>query len=231
MQPGARIDITGGNVNAGCGDLIVAGLVDMPSGSATALQDVNISGGTLQMGNSLISLSGDWTNAGTFNSGTGTVEMVDGCGSSLSTITGDSVFSTLRVATDGNRALNLTAGSTQAFRSQLSLTGGPDGRLEIRSTSPGSRSFFELRPGASQLISRVDVADNDARGGEGIAPGEPTAFDSVDAGGNLNWFLQALASLQPEVITTLPAPALLLLTAIILLVGRRSHKLRQAARE
>ena len=219
---GASISLGAGTLNTGCGDLIIApaGQLAVNSGAAIANRNVNISGGTLNGGSGLISLSGDWTNSGTFVAGSGLVEIIDGCGTSQSAVSGSSNFSRFSVASSSAKRLLLQAGSTQRFIHSLALNGVSGSRLEVRSTSAGSPANFILQPGANQAVSWVDVADNDATGGQTIAPDDPDVFDSIDSGGALNWFRNLIRS-GPVEIDTVPWPGLLLLGLIVVTAARR----------
>ena len=75
---GASLSLGSGTLTTGCGDVNVAGILSVGSGSVLGTRNVSIAGGTLNGDLGLISLSGDWTNSGTFNPGSGTVAIVDG---------------------------------------------------------------------------------------------------------------------------------------------------------
>jgi hypothetical protein len=58
-------------------------------------------------------VAGDWDNAGTFNAGTSTVQLVDGCGLASATISGDTTFANLDMTTTSGFLYSFTSGSTQ----------------------------------------------------------------------------------------------------------------------
>lgn len=189
VPAGGSMSLGDGSADLGCGDLVIAGEVSVDAGGASGIIDVDITGGTLNGGSGTTSLTGDWSNAGTFNAGTGLVRIVDGCGIASSTISGDSDFHEFSVTTASGKLLSMAAGSSQTFTSMLTLEGMVGNLLQLRSSSPGQEVFFSLAPGGSQSISAVDVRDNNASGGLTLAPGTPGQFQSVDSGNNTNWFV------------------------------------------
>ena len=191
----AKLDVVDRRYLLTCGDLVIAGEVSISAGNAAGINDVEISGGTLNGGSGTASLAGDWSNAGTFNAGTGLVQISDGCGSVASNISGDSDFHEFSVTTSIGKLLTMVAGSSQTFASSLTLEGMVGNLLQVRSSSPGQEVFFSLMPGGAQSISAVDVRDNNASGGLTLAPGAPGLYQSVDSGNNTNWFVGVLEEL------------------------------------
>jgi hypothetical protein len=218
---GASLAVGNGSVDLGCGDLSVVGSVSLDSGTFSTVRNVAIVSGALSLGNGAIILSGDWDNSGSVTAGTGRVEVVDGCAITTSVITGDTGFHDFSVVTSGGRLLQVAAGSTQTFGNSITLRGSPDIPLVIRSSSSGTPASFVLLDGASQDISGVDVADNDASAGQTLAPVEPAEVDSVDAGNNSNWFIAMLPPAIAKPITTLPLPGLLILSGLLAVLARR----------
>ncbi len=215
---GASLSLGSGTLTTGCGDVNVAGILSVGSGSVLGTRNVSIAGGTLNGDFGLVSLSGDWTNSGTFNPGSGTVAIVDGCGTTSSNVVGDNTFATFNANSSSGKQLTIAAGSTQTFQGSLGLNGASGNRMLVRSSSAGTSANFVLSQGASQSIRSVDVADNNASSGEVIAPGPPQSFDSINSGNVVNWFIGAL---QPIAVNTLPLPALLLLIVAMGLLLRR----------
>ncbi len=72
VASGASLDL--GNFNETVFSLTTAGLVSVGSGTFSVLDDVLITTGSLAVTSGIIKLSGDFTNTGTFISGTGTLE-------------------------------------------------------------------------------------------------------------------------------------------------------------
>jgi hypothetical protein len=87
---GGLVKLGDGAMNLACGDLDVAGGVQLDSGDLLGVRDVIIEvGGVIDGGSGSITLSGDWSNSGTFTPGTSTVAFVDAPGCAVdSTISG-----------------------------------------------------------------------------------------------------------------------------------------------
>ncbi len=231
VQAGSTFSVGDGSVQLNCGDLTVAGDFSIAAGSAQTIRHVSISsGGDITVGSGLISLSGDWSNAGAFTPGTGIVEIVDGCGTTSTAMSGDSTFTDFRVTTSTGRALQVASGSSQVFTDNLTLRGTPPNYLTIRSSSAGVPAFFTLNFGASQDIFGVDVADNDASAQQTIAPRPPADFSSINAGGNSNWFVfgpgggvtpPGTGGQAAEAIDTLPRTATLFLMLLLFALASR----------
>ena len=221
VDSGASFALGDGSADLGCGDLSISGSVTLGSGTFTTMRNVAISAGSLSIGSGSMSLSGDWTNSGTVSAGSGLVALVDGCGTSTSTITGDTGFHDFSAITSGGRLLQLAAGSTQTFGNSIILQGSSANPLTIRSSSPGTETFFVLPDGGTQNIFGVDVADNNADGGQTLAPVAPEDVDSVDTGNNSNWFIAMLPELIAKPVSTIPLPGLLLLSGLLVLLARR----------
>jgi hypothetical protein len=213
LQSGSSLNLNGGRIDMGCGDLDVQGSASLSTGAIRAGRHVTLNGGNLVLGSGTITLSGDWINSGSFIPGTGTVNIVDGCGVSESLMAGDSAFYRFSATTGSGKLLSIAAASTQTFSRYLELRGTEPNRLAIRSSAAGSTAFFSLASSGSQNISAVDVSDNDASGGQVLVPREPEAADSIDAGGNSNWFISLIAEAIP--VDTLPTPALLALALLL----------------
>ena len=220
----ASFTVGDGSVDLGCGDLSIGGSVTIGSGTFTTMRDVNVSAGALFLGSGSMSLSGDWTNSGTVSAGAGLVTFVDGCGTNTSNIAGDTDFYDFSAVTSGGRLLQLAAGSTQTFGNSITLQGSGADPLTIRSSSPGSETFFVLPEGATQNILGVDVADNNADGGQTLAPVAPEDVDSVDTGNNSNWFIAMLPEIIAKPVTAIPLPGLLLLSGLLILLARRYQR-------
>jgi hypothetical protein len=219
VQTGANLSLGSGTITLNCGDLEVAGVMAINSGTIHSARHVNIAGGNLSNGSGLISLSGNWTNSGTFTPGTGNVSIVDGCNTTTSAIEGNSTFYQFSASTAAGRTIQVASGSTQTFNRSLTLKGSTDNRLSVRSSQAGNPANFTLAAGGGQNISAVDVADNNAQGGLTLAPGTPESSNSVDSGGNANWFIQFIAKAVP--VDTLPGPTLVLLAVLLLILSSR----------
>jgi hypothetical protein len=221
IPSGSQFSLGSGSLNAGCGDLAVAGTLSIDSGSANNIRNVAINPGTINGGSGQINLSGDWINQGTFNAQTVTVQVTDGCGTTLSQLSGDTTFNRFVASTSSGKRLQPTSGSMQTFTGGLSLSGTGSDKLLLRTSSAGTTAAFTLKQGASQSISGVDVQDIDSSAGEIKAPGPPERFNSVDSGNNSNWFISAIKEIVP--VDTLPVPMLAILVILILLLGVKAR--------
>src|SRR5659263_311215 len=78
---GGTINIpAGGSMNLGCTALNVQGAFNVNSGQVSNTGNVSIGNtGNLNGGQGILSVSGNWSNSGTFVPGTGTVIFTDGC--------------------------------------------------------------------------------------------------------------------------------------------------------
>lgn len=138
--------------------------------AATSTLDASASGAT-------ITLTGDWTNLGTFVPGDLTI-----AGSGTSLISGNTTFRSFSCQS-GSKTLTFAAGSTQTFVSGLTLSGqDANNRLTIRSTVPGSQYSLQLQSG-HQTVSFVDVRDGNL-GTSTILP-----LGSIDSGNNSDLWL------------------------------------------
>lgn len=152
--------------------------------------------GTLEAQASTIALAGNWDNRGTFDPGTGTVRVEDGCSvPETSDIGGSNTFFALVVTTSSGKKVRFQAGATQTILDHLTLMGAPGNLLMIRSSMPGEQAFLDLAPAGSQEIDYVDVADN-AASGRLLAPGSAARYHSIDSGNTTGWFF-TLAGAAP----------------------------------
>ncbi len=185
---GHSIDLGAGVVSLGCGDLVNDGQLFLGSAVISDVRHL-VNGGVIEAQSGELSLTGDWTDNGTFNAGTSLVGMTDGCGTAASTVNGSNTFFDWSATTSAGKQLNFTSGATQNVLNALVFNGSPGGLLAIRSTVADDPGFLELAAGGSQSIDYVDVRDNHApEPGQFMAPGFPEDYNSVDSGGNFRWF-------------------------------------------
>ncbi len=145
-------------------------------------------------------VSGDWSNSGTFNAGSGTVTF-DGTGAQ-SVTAGGSNFNNLIVTnsspssvtftdnctvsgtftdTAGGSRLIFAAGSTYIF-SNINISGASNNNIVMRSSSSGTQWYFNVSQ-SSPSVSYVDVKDSNASGGNEIN----ATNNCADSGNNVNW--------------------------------------------
>ena len=119
-----------------------------------------------------------------------------------------------------HRHLLFTAGATTSVSpGLLTLQGAAGNLLKVRSTVPGTPAKLNLL--GTQNIRYVDVADNHGTGLT-LAPGLPSASNSVNSGNVFNWF-----DVLP-IIPALSAAGLIVLSLLVVghgLHGRRSAQL------
>ena len=162
---GASFDLGTGSLALGCADLVVAGTMSAGTTGLTQVRDVTIDpAGTLNGNAATLEVAGNWANTGSFNAGTSTVQMVDGCGLSSAVISGDTSFRNLEITTTTAFLYEFTAGSTQTVLGLLTLAGASGNLLMIGSTTGGNAAFLNLL--GSSSADFVDVEDNDATGGK-----------------------------------------------------------------
>ena len=167
---GASVDLGTGSLDLGCADLSVGGTLSAGTVGFAQARDVTIDPSGLVNGNSAtLEIAGDWDNAGSFNAGTSTVKMVDGCGLASAVIAGDTTFANLELTTSTGFLYSFDSGSTQTVTSSLTLLGDTGNLLTIRSTLDGSAAFLNVQGSGSGDF--VDVQDNDATGGNAITLG------------------------------------------------------------
>jgi len=172
-------------------------------------RDVTIDPTGLVNGNSAtLQVAGDWDNAGTFNAGTSTVQLVDGCGLASAVVAGDTTFANLEMTTTSGFLYSFTSGSTQTLTSSLTLLGAEGNLLTIRSTLDGSEAFLNVQ--GSSSADFVDVQDNDATAGNPITLGP----NSVIGPNTPGW-------LSGRVLPALGVLGLALLAFAVLGSGRR----------
>ena len=211
----STFDLGTGTLTLGCADLAVTGTLTAGTVGFSAARDVAINPGGVMNGNSaLLSLSGNWDNSGTFNAGTSTVQMVDGCALFSGVVSGNTTFANLSMNTSTAKQVSITAGSTQSVTGLLTLLGTMGNRLVIRSTLAATAAFFNVT--GSTSVSFVDVQDNNALPGIDI----PLPLNSIKGSNTPGW-LQGIA-------VPLLGPVGIALLALLLLVSGQRWLSRSA---
>ncbi len=208
---GASVDLGSGSLDLGCADLTVAGTLSAGTVGFTQARDVTVDPAGVLNGNSAtLEVAGDWDNAGSFNAGTSTVQLVDGCGLASAVIAGDTTFANLDMTTTSGFLYSFMAGSTQTVTRSLTLLGDTGNLLTIRSTLDGSEAFLNVQ--GSSSADFVDVQDNDATAGNPITLGP----NSVQGSNTPGWLLAA------ALVPALGALGLAVLGLSLLWSGRRA---------
>jgi hypothetical protein len=208
---GSQIDTGSGQIELGCASLTVAGLA---TGRWSGIENVELDS-SARLETSQLDFSGDWTST-SLQDISGQVNWQQQCNSLDGLMLGDNRFASLSITATTDVLRRLDANGEQTITESLRLLGG-ENPLQLRSTVSGQPARLTVPVSANWSIGRVDVADIDSSGGQGLAPGDPSNFQSVDSGGNRNWFLGAVAVPVP----ILGWPGLLLLMAVTLAVARR----------
>jgi hypothetical protein len=157
---GTSFDLGTAALNLGCADLSVEGTMSAGTVGFDQARHVTIGAtGVLNGGSATLEVAGDWDNGsgGAFNAGTSSVNLVDGCGVSTSTILGSTTFASLTLTTATGKTYRLEAGSTQTIGAALSIAGTAGDLLLLRSTSAGSEATLDVE--GSATIDFVDVQD------------------------------------------------------------------------
>jgi len=216
--PGVVRPAAAGSLQIGAGSTVQLGNALL----ALGCNDLHIEpAGTLEAQASTIALAGNWDNRGTFDPGTGTVRVEDGCAMpETSVIGGSNTFFDLLVMTSTGKTVRFQAGATQTILDHLTLMGMPGNLLMIRSTMAGEQAFLDLAPTGSQQIAYVDVADNAATG-QTLAPGSPGLRQSINSGDTTGWFF-TLAGAAPV------ASGIGLVGLVVVLLGVGGTALRRS---
>jgi hypothetical protein len=207
------LNLAGGTVDLACTDLIVAGTLQVASGTVLNARHVTIqAGGTIDGGSGTIALGGDWTNAGQFVAGTSAVRFRDLCSLTAASVRGSTSFSTASFVTASGRNFVFDVGATQTVNAVLEIAGTASLPIQFRSAVPGQVGYINLVPSGTQLIQHVGVTDVWATG-QWLAP----SLTNEGGGGNANRWFGAGGAAAP--IPTLADFALLALAALLAATG------------
>ena len=186
IVPAASVmSLAAGVVDLACTDLIVGGTLNVNAGQVINVRHVTIqAGGSINGNTGLISLGGNWSNAGTFAGGTGSVRFRDACGGASSSIGGSTTFANASFVTATGKNYVFAVGTTQTVSNLLEIAGTAPLPIQFRSGTPGQVANINLLPGGSQQIQHVGVTDVWATG-QWLAPN----LTNEGGGGNANrWF-------------------------------------------
>jgi IPTL-CTERM motif len=209
--------LNGGSADLGCTDLIVNGALVVDGGSITGIRNVTINaGGSITASSGALALSGNWSNFGVFNAGTGSVSFVDlaGCAAAGGTISGNTTFARLVFTTSVGKTFLFAAGATQSINQNLTVQGAPGAPIIWRSTNAGQLSNIALV--GTQNTANFGASDIAATSAK-IATGLGNAL----AGGGNTPGMFGDASLSVPTLSSLALSLLSLLLAGCAFVGRR----------
>lgn len=197
VPSGAAFSLGGGSIDLGSTSLQVGGSFAVGSGSVQNLDSVSIlSGGNLDGGSGTLTLFGDWSNAGTFNAGTSTVNFIDDV--AQSNIGGNSTFYNASFVSANGKNYVFAVGTTQSVSGLLTILGTSTQGIQFRSSTAGQVANIDLLAGGSQNIDFVGVSDVHATG----QPLAPTKTNDGGTGNATGWFGAAIAG------NAVPTPAL-----------------------
>ena len=116
VAAGATTNLANGVVDLACTDLIVAGTLQIASGTMQNVRNVTIQGGgTIDGGSGVIQVGGNWTNNGSFAANAGEVDFRDVCGPTPSTISGNTTFFRASFVSGSGKNYVFTVGTTQTI--------------------------------------------------------------------------------------------------------------------
>ncbi|MDD5085401.1 MAG: autotransporter-associated beta strand repeat-containing protein, partial [Candidatus Omnitrophica bacterium] len=176
------------------GNLAINGTLDGTDGNIDINGDINIAGGTLTApASGAFTISGDWTNSGTFDANGGTVTF-DGTDTSI--ISGSTTFNNFTCTTAGKQ-LTFEAGSTQTIEGALTLTGSDGSLIVLRSTTDGTQWNIDPQ-GTTRDVDYVDVQDSNNSNALPIV-----VNNYIDSGNNTNWTFYVPSPVTPVTVLLL----------------------------
>lgn len=153
-------NVADGAMGLGCTALNVAGTLNMNSGEISDISEVNIATtGTINGGQGMLNVSGDWNNLGTFVPGTGTVNFTDGCAVGPVQISGKTVFNNLTLSSAEGRTFIVPAGENITVNGILTLQGTEGQPIQLVSSS-GETAVIGLGPSAQVIQNFANVSAN-----------------------------------------------------------------------
>lgn len=160
-------------LNDNIGLLVWTGKTYTPDGHINTADLIINSSATLNGGGYTITLTGNWTNSGTFSAGISTVNFST---TSTAAITGDTTFYNLS-CTVPDKNLNFAVTSTQTINGSLTLTGTSSQKIVLNSSDNVQR--FTLIVASAQTVNYVSVANSQVGGTSG---NDIIAMDSTNNG-------------------------------------------------
>lgn len=173
VASGATVNMpASGTLGMGCNTLDVQGLFNVSAGQVSNAGNVSIGGtGTVNGGSGTISLSGNWSNNGSFLPGTGSVVITDGCATGQIQITGATVFNNLTLTSTSGRTFVLPAGTNITVNGTLTLQGTSGQPIQLISSS-GQTAVVNLGPQAQVIRNFATVPGT-------VQIGAPTSPQSI----------------------------------------------------
>jgi len=147
------------------------------SGTLTVNGNLTITAGTLDSNSQNITLTGNWSNSGTYTSGTNTVTL----NGTSQTISGSATFSSLTKTVTSADTLTIAASTTQTIAGTLTLQGASGQNLSLRSGTTSTQ--WNINPQSTISVSYLDVKDSNDSGSTVIN----CWTGCTNSTGNTNW--------------------------------------------
>jgi len=160
VPPGASVVLNGGAATFQCATITVQGTVSLGSAVHGIAGDVVIAAGGVLQGNSAVfNVGGNWTNAGTFTAGTGTVNFGDGCSAAAATLSGVTTFNNLSFTSASGRSFVVPTGASVNIAGALTLS-GLGSPINILSANPSLPAFVTVLPTGTLSRSNTTLGTN-----------------------------------------------------------------------
>ena len=212
VPPGGQYTTGGGGTDLACTDVVVAGTLSVAGGALVNVRHLTIQpGGVIDGGSVVIQVGGNWSNGGTFATGTSTVRFVDACGLPSGAVGGNTVFFNARFVSAIGKNYVFQVGTTQTIAGLLEILGTANNPIQFLSGSLGQVANINLLPNGTQSILHVGVTDV-------WATGQHLAPDQANEGGggnDFNWFGALAPKAPPIPMPTLGNLPLLVLAALL----------------
>jgi len=159
------------------------------SGDVSVVGNLTITSGTLDVSSSnhALSVSGNWSNSGTFTPHSGTVTLSP---TASQTISGSTTFYNLTKSVTAAATLTFTAGTTQTITGAMTLNGASGKLLSLRSSS--SPTQWSINPQGTRTIAYLDVKDSNNVNTTAI---DARGTNSTDSLNNINWTFNTVPSI------------------------------------
>ena len=138
------------------GDILITNGFNITASGAGITNNGTINASSGSGGTSIITLSGSWTNAGTFTAGDSTVVLNS---TTNQLVSGDTTFNHLTAIVESARSIVFGVGNTSTIGGITTLQGTADKILTLRSQVTGSRWIID--PQGTRNISYVRVKDSE----------------------------------------------------------------------
>lgn len=175
IPAGATFDVpAGGTFDAGCTPIQLEGSLNVNSGQLATNSNLNIAGtGVLNGLTGSIAVGGNLSSSGTFNAGTSTVTLTDGCVGNVTQLSGNLVFQNLVLSSSTGRSFVIPTGTQITVLGTLTLQGTPGQSIQLVS-SGGGTAVINLGPATTVNRTFTTVAGNVQIGATPSAHAIPT---------------------------------------------------------